>query len=55
MAVFGEDVAFARHFVSTRLPPTLPLCMSTSGIGYASKNYIKWQAILLAIHLIVGE
>ena len=33
--------------------PTLPPCRSVSGIGYTSKNYLKWrlkwQAIQLAI------
>ena len=28
---------------------------NANGIGYASKNYQKWQAIQPAIHLIVGE
>ena len=46
---FGEDVAFARHFVAT-----LPPCKSATGIGYASKNYLKWQEIQLVIHPIVG-
>ena len=27
---------------------------SASGIIYPSKNYLKWQAIQLAIHSIVG-
>ena len=35
--------------------PNLPPCRSGSGIGYTSKNYLKWQAILLAIHPIAGE
>ena len=53
---FSEHVAFTRHFVSTGPPaPTLPPCRSTSGIGYASKNYLKWQAIQLAVHSTVGE
>ena len=51
---FGEDIAFAYHFVATHPPPTLPPCGSATGIGYASKNYLKWQEIQLAIHPIVG-
>ena len=33
---------------------TLPPCRSASGIIYPSKNYLKWRAIQLAIHSIVG-
>ena len=33
-------VAFARHFVATHPPPTLPPYRSASGIGYESKNYL---------------
>ena len=47
--VFSEDVAFACHFMATRLPPTLQPYRSASGIGYASKNYLKWREIQLAI------
>ena len=42
------------HFVATCPPPTLPPYRSASGIGYTSKNYLKWQAIQLAIHSVVG-
>ena len=55
MTVFSKDVAFACHFVATHPLPILPPCRSASGIGYASKNYLKWQVIQLAIYLIVGE
>ena len=42
--VLSEDVAFARHFMATHPPPTLPPCRSATGIGYASKkNYLKWR------------
>ena len=49
--------AFSRHSVATCPPPTLPPYRSAGGIGYASKycNYLKWWAIQLAIHSIVGE
>ena len=35
--------------------PPLPSYRSASGIGYASKNYLKWWEIQLAIHSIVDE
>ena len=55
LAVFGEDVAFAHHFVATHPPSTLPPCKSVSGIDYPSKKlYLKWRAIQLAIHSAVG-
>ena len=41
MAVFSVYVAFARHFVATRLPPTLPPYRSANGIGYASNKLSK--------------
>ena len=49
LAVVNEDVAFAHHFVAPCLLLTLPLYSSASGIDYTSKNYLKWQAIQLAI------
>ena len=49
LAGFGEDVDFAHHFVATHPP-----CRSATGIDYASKNYLKWREIQLAIHPIVG-
>ena len=49
LAVFSEDVAFAHHFVAPHLPSTLLPYRSASGIGYASKNYLKWWEIQLAI------
>ena len=54
LAGFGDDVAFARHFVATHPPPTLPPCRSATVISYASKNYLKWWEIQLAIHPLVG-
>ena len=50
MAVFGEDLAVARHFVATRPPPPshptgMLVVLTTPG-----KNYLKWRAIQLAIH-----
>ena len=51
LAVFSEDEAFDHHFVATHSPPP---CRSVSGISCASKTYLKWQGILLAIHSIVG-
>ena len=41
LAGFGENVAFARHFVATHPPPTLPPFRSATGIGYASKKPSK--------------
>ena len=35
--------------------PPLPPYRSASGIGYTSKNYLKWWEIQLAIHPIVDE
>ena len=35
--------------------PTLHPYKSACGISYARKNYLKWQAIQLAIHSSVGE
>ena len=54
LAGFSEDVAFARHFVASHPPPTLPPCRSATDIGYTSKNYLKLREIQIAIHLIVG-
>ena len=51
LAGYGEYVAFACHFVATH---PLPHCRSATAIGYASKNYLKWLEIQLAIHPIVG-
>ena len=48
LAGFGEDVAFARHFVATH-PVAVLLILATS-----VKNYLKWREIQLAIHPIVG-
>ena len=35
-------VALAHHFVAPYSPPTLPPYRSANGVGYASKNYLKW-------------
>ena len=51
---FSEDITLVRHFMAPRPHPTLLLCRSASGIGYSSKNYLKWRAVQLAIHSIVG-
>ena len=51
LAGFSQSVAFARYFVATHLPPTLPPYRSANGIV---KNYLKWWEIQLAIHRIVG-
>ena len=53
LTVFSEDVAFAHHFIARRPPPPChPIARSASGIGCvacANKNYLKWQAIQLAV------
>ena len=36
------------------ITPTLHLYRSACGIGVARKNYLKWQAIQLAIHSTAG-
>ena len=53
----SKDIAFARLFVATHLPPipTLPPFRNAVGIGYTSKNYLKWWAIQLVIHSTAGE
>ena len=55
-AVFSEDVAFARHFVATH-PPTLPPSHPVGVLVVLTtlvKNYLKWRAIQITIHSIVG-
>ena len=54
LVVFSEDIALACHFIAPHSPPTLSLSKSASGIDYPSKKYLKWWAIQLAIHSIVG-
>ena len=51
----GGEIAFAHHFVTTRLPATLLFCRSASDIGYASKKTtdLKWLAIQSKKHRIV--
>ena len=41
LAVFSEDVAFARHFVATRPPSTLSPYRSARGIDYPCKKLSK--------------
>ena len=54
MAVFSEDLAVARHFVTIpALPPTHPAKMLVV-LTTPVKNYLKWRAIQLAIHSTVG-
>ena len=48
LAVFSEDKSFIYHFVDTCPLSTLQPCRNASGIGYTSKNYLKWQANQLA-------
>ena len=61
LADFSEDVAFACHLEATGPPRILPPCKRTSDIGYArikiyaSDKILKWQAIQLDVHSIVGE
>ena len=52
---FSEYVDFACHFVATRQPFTLPSYRSVSGIGYASKNYLKWRENQLALQCTVDK
>ena len=54
LGVFSGDVAFAHHFVASRpSPPSHPIGVLMV-FGYASKNYLKWQAIPLAIQCTAG-
>ena len=55
LAVFSVNVAFAHHFVATHSPSMLPLYTAASDIRYTIENYLKWWAIQLVIHSIVGE
>ena len=53
VVVFNEDVAFARHFMLPTLPPpSHPVGVLV--VLTIPKNYLKWQAIQLAIHSTVG-
>ena len=55
LAGFSEDVAFARHFMATHLPPTFPPYRSATGIGYTNKNLSKMvENSDSYIHPIVG-
>ena len=49
MAIFCEDVAFACHFVASRLPPPSHPIEVVVVLAIPVKNYLKWWAILLAI------
>ena len=49
LAGFGEDIAFACHFVATHHPVGVLLVLATP-----RKNYLKWWEIQLAIHTIFG-
>ena len=51
----GVLVVLAMPVKITSWLPTLSTYSNASGIGYASKTYLKWLAIQLAIHSIVGE
>ena len=52
LADFGEEVAFAHHFVAT--PPTPHPVGVLLVLAMPVKNYLKWREIQLAIHQIVG-
>ena len=41
LAGYSEEVAFARHFVASHPPSTLPTCRSATDIGYTSKKLSK--------------
>ena len=47
--ILSLHVAFAPHFMATHPP-----YRSASSFGYASKNYLQWRTIQLAIHSMVG-
>ena len=44
-----------RGYQPAHPPPSHPIGVVTSGIGYASNSYLKWWEIQLSIHSIVGE
>ena len=48
-AVLSVGIAHALHFVAPHHP-----YRRACDIAYDSKNYLKWQAIQLAIHSTVG-
>ena len=54
LAGFGEDVAFARHFVATHPPPPSHPVGVLLVLATPVNNYLKWQEIQQAIHPIVG-
>ena len=39
-----SDIAFARHFMATHPPPTLPPCRSAGGIDFPSKKMVGYSA-----------
>ena len=55
LAIFNQNIAFALHFVATRLPLTLPPYRSASAWYWLcqQKNYLKWWEIQLAIQCTV--
>ena len=55
LAGFSEDVAFAHHFVATRLPPPSHPVGVLVVLAMPVKNYLKWQAIQLPIYSIVDK
>ena len=54
LAVFIEDVAFARYFMATHQPPPFHPVGALVILAMPVKNYLKWRVIQLAIHSIVG-
>ena len=51
--VFSEDVAFAHHFVATRLPPPSHPIGVLVVLAMPVKNYLKRQEIQLVIQCTV--
>ena len=51
LAVFNVDITLIHHYVA---PHALSPYRSASGIGYASKKYLKSQEIQLATHSTIG-
>ena len=55
LAGFGEDIAFACHFVATHPPPPSHPVGVLLVLAMSVNNYLKWWEIQLAIHPIVGR
>ena len=51
--VFSEDIAFARHFVATRLPPSSHPIGVLVVLAMPVKSYLKRREIQLAIQCTV--